>query len=888
MALPTPEDLKNMTPMMNQYFSIKSECPDAILFFRMGDFFEIFGDDAIEVAPKLDIVLTSRERGDQNRIKFCGVPHHSAANYWRKLVQLGYRVAIADQVEKPCPGKNLVARKIIKIFSPGCLDELEALESSQPNYTMAFYQDPQTSSWAVAACDISTGEFRVGQIEFEGFRSLLETYQPREILVRRFCRDWLKDVLFPKGVGDAAPLFVDLDEAALREPMSDEFLEHSKGFLASIGGGIPVASGMAAHLKSMKFGLARFLGIKPLFDEKTAVLDEITIRDLEIFETVRSRRTQTSLFAVMNSCLTPMGARFLRWSLARLQLDPQEILTRQQAIATLVDSGEECLTEIRQALKKIGDLERLSTRLAEGIAKPIEMYRIAIALASALELLEKLKSRGLVDVALTRQTARLALAHETYQQLSNSLLADNVGQLGKGSEVFRPGFDSELDRLNGLAGKGQEAIDEYEQDLKVKTSIASLKIKPHKTYGLLIDVTKSNLGRIPDYFIRRQTMVNSERFTTEDLLSLEETISSAHEQAIQREEVLYQNLSETLRQFHPQLREVSEAIALVDFFQSCAYKAVKRKWVCPQISDAGINLRASRHPVVEEQLGAQNFIANDIELDQEQKFALLTGPNMAGKSTVMRQVAIAGVLCQIGSFIPAREAILPVFDQIYTRVGASDDLAAGISTFMAEMTECARILRRATGASLVILDEVGRGTSTEDGLGIALGIMENVVGSLGSWSFFATHYHDLVPLAKGLAGVKQLTTEVIDRDGELVFTHRLISGAARSSFGLEVARRAGIPAHVVARAREFIDGHAKPKSLVVEYQGDDIASLVTLVEAAVVEQFPQLDSANFLDALRKKILSAMQTNPLFPKSNDLYNVSCLGENDGTPAGHSEL
>lgn len=810
--------LETLTPMMRQYYELKSKVGDAILFFRMGDFYEIFGGDAEEVAPVLELVLTSRERGDQQRIPFCGVPHHSARNYWLRLLKRGYKVALADQVEDPAEAKGLVKRDIIRILTPGAVDDPEGLDRDAPNYVLAVHEEPGIGQWTVALADLSTGELRLGNVEgLAQVRPLVERFRPKEVLARQFFHEDLS-VLLASYRTDHKLLIEALPEAPLRDEAEQKSLLgqiFGKQELASqpcgaCPGGEPLVAAVLVHFRSLQASLSQFLSVRPLFEANTMMLDESALRDLEIFETARRREAEGSLFKEINQTLSPMGARLLRYFLAHPLLDAAQIRGRHQAVRALIQLGETRLAEVRQELKHLPDLERLSTRIFAGVAGPGELVKVIQGLDKAKWLLDQvLGDRGeKLPQDLFRAMATGLKFHRNPLKVLAASLSPEPRPLGTGVGVFKPGYDDQLDALSAAATNGEAQVEAYQEKLKGETGISSLKIKSHKSYGLLIEITRANAAKVPKDFIRRQTMVNCERFTTVELNELNETLGSAMDQAVQREAALYQELLTELGKFRMDLRSVAYALATFDLLQSFAWQALRHDYCEPRLCDEDkVELKGSRHPVVERYVGRAAFAPNDLTLVPTKKLLLITGPNMAGKSTVMRQTALAAILCQIGSFVPAQSARLPVFDRVFTRVGAADDLSRGQSTFMVEMSEAANILRHATQKSLVILDEVGRGTSTSDGLALASAILSDLSQRVRCFALFATHYHELVPLAETMTNVSPMQTEVIERDGRIVFTHRLKDGATSSSYGIEVARLAGIPEQVIARAAAFLEAH---------------------------------------------------------------------------------
>lgn len=815
----TEDEISIMTPMLQQYYRLKNTRLDAVLFFRMGDFYEVFGEDAALVAPKLNIVLTSRERGDKNKISFCGVPHHSARAYWMKLLAMNYKVAIADQVEEASQAKGLVKREIIKVLTPACIDELDGMDLNSANYLMAAYEDPKSKLWSVVICDVSTGELRLGELKSkEQVFQALENYNPKELLIRKFCHKSFSEKL-EKSEKFSKLLLGSLSEGILNDPHQQEKL-YKKVFSESslsqhpcgkVTGGLELVSSILFYFEELHFKINHFRTIKPLFESDTVSLDGSVVRDLELLETVRGRRKQGSLFHAINHTLTPMGSRSLKRSLVHLFVNKKKILARQEQVENFIHLGQESIFSLRSFIKSCGDLERLTTRIASSAIRPQELAKVKESLKNIGQVHKELKTLSQKN-KLTKSFADFDNGLKRHFEVMNLLeqsLEDQPSALGTDFTVFCPTFDSKLDKLLDYVKRGQEKIDAYQNKLRQETSINNLKIKSHKTYGLLIEVTKSNLKKIPKSFIRRQTMVNCDRFVTEDLKDLDETLCGAKEQAVLREAELFSDLMSRLQKKHELLMKLSQCLAELDLVLSFSWLALKENYCKPDITThEELKLIKARHPVIEHFVGASNFVANDIVMDPHSKVLLITGPNMAGKSTAMRQTALCAVLAQMGSFVPCEKAKLPIFDTIFTRVGASDDLSQGLSTFMVEMKEASHILRHASEKSLVILDEVGRGTSTEDGLALAHAILNFIATKIKSWTLFATHYHELVAPAKKYSNVKLIHTKVDQTSGKINFTHKLTPGSSGNSYGLEVAKIAGIPGEVINFAQTLI----KPKN----------------------------------------------------------------------------
>jgi DNA mismatch repair protein MutS len=800
-----------LTPMMRQYFELKGAAQDAILFFRMGDFYEVFGDDAILVSPLLEIVLTSRERGDQTKIPFCGVPHHAAKNYWLKLIRLGLKVAIADQVEDPKTAKGIVRREITKYITPACTDELEALDRDAPNYLAAAVEDPHSKQWTFLVSDVSTGELRIGVVEtLQRVDALIETFHPREMLVRRFHLERFRTT-YAQAISERKISFDCLSEASLRDEESQKTFLKNIFAVSTIRdfpcGIIPSGEGLVVatlqHLQKLKLPIEHFASVQPLFAPESMQLDEVACRDLEIFETIRRRQSEGSLFREINACLTPMGSRRLRGYISQPLTSIEKIKQRQEAVVQLT-TNDSLLDLIRQHLGQVSDLDRLITRVMSRTISPPELYQVRIALDHAEHIGVILPDFMNTDLL---QSVKSTLSQPTKaRRLIEAALVDTPVGLGTGFGVFRDTYRDELRSLTNLARNSEQAINEYEQKLRDQTKINSLKVRMHKNFGLLIEVTKSHVNKVPPDFIRRQTMVNNERYVTQELSALSEAILAAQENLIAEESRLYAELLDQLTLERSSLQLVAYAVSVLDVFQSYAWKAKQSSYVRPETTRADVvDLRGSRHPVIERFVGAGNFTVNDLLMSNQHKQLLITGPNMGGKSTIMRQLALSALMHQIGMFVPASSATLPVFDAIFTRVGASDDLAKGQSTFLVEMVETAQILRSSTKRSLVILDEVGRGTSTQDGLAIAAAVLEELATRIECYCLFATHFHELVERSAAIPTIRSMQMEVENPQSAIRFTHRLIEGATKNSYGIEVASLAGIPKRVIDRAQSLLD-----------------------------------------------------------------------------------
>ena len=858
-----------MTPMLQQYFSLKKECGDAVLFFRMGDFYEVFGDDALVVAPLLNIVITHRNRKEQEKMPFCGVPHHSYKPHCRKLIEHGFKVAIAEQItHATAAGEGIVGRKIVKIITPGLHDDLDSLDDDKPNYFASLYEDPQSKRWSVLIADISTGELRLGTFVSEQLTfDFVRKNTPREILARAFQHQKIKDHLPATTVlMSTMPEIVVSDDNQRTQTLQDCFAptmlaSYAKDDIARVN-----LAAFALYLQQNHYKLDNFLHIKPLLDKKEMDLGANVIRDLEIFATIQTRSAKGSLYNVVNNTLTPMGARLLRYVLAHPLTDRRYLTTRLDAVTKLVARGYQDLCELRKLLQGFPDLERLSNQMLNGSVQPAQLAAMLTALAKITTLAERHDTNLLGNDGQTLAEV---------QQLLTTTLLDRPARLGLGIEVFRPQYDQELGQYIELMNSGEEKINAYEQQLKNESGIPSLKIKKHRQLGLVIEVSRAQLPKVPSNFTRRQSMVNCERYVTTELVQLDQALNSALGQAIAKEEELYQQLLQKLQPYHQALLRLSSAVAGFDLHQSHAFIAVKENWCRPQLGN-GIALKNCRHPVIEKLLGAHRFVPNNIELHPEAKTMLITGPNMGGKSTVMRQVALSAILHQSGAYVPAASATLPLFDNIFTRIGASDNITAGQSTFMVEMCETATILRESSTRSLVIVDEIGRGTSTSDGLALARAILENL-SRARCFCLFSTHFHELVPATAKLNGIKTMQTEVQHNNW---FTHKLIPGSCSQSFGIEVARQAGVPAAVLKRATQLLQENRDvliPSSngylpSATHQDNQLLQTIARRFEKLNIYQTTPLQALNFVSDL-KAMFSRTSQQSLLPDADNSHDNS---------------
>lgn len=797
---------KDLSPMMQQYFKIKEQYPDTILFFRLGDFYEMFFDDAKLVSRELELTLTGRDCGLSERAPMCGVPFHSYESYLARLVSRGYKVAICEQLEDPALAKGLVKRDIIRVVTPGTVLENSMLEEGRNNYLCSLYLQEQAAGCCFA--DISTGEARA--IELRGEDLLLAIvnelgrFSPSEILLSgqfsrreelcKICRDKFHAAI---EQGEEEP-----EESCLTRVKQQFHMEDGDLPARTI---CRAAGVMLLYLqKTQRVGLERMNTLSLFEDAQYMQLDGNTRYNLELCETMRTKEKKGSLLWVLDHTCTAMGKRLLRTWIEQPLLSPGGITRRQNAVEELVQNAE-LLDTLQDGLNGIYDLERILTRIVYGSANGRELRSLWSAL---------LKIPALKQSLAPCQAALLQKLREDLDELLNitdlidrAIEEDPPFSIREGG-IIRKGYSEELDALRGDMNGGKELLADVEKRERERTGIPKLKIGYNRVFGYYIEVSNSFKNMVPADYIRRQTLTNGERFVTEELKQLESRILGAGERSVMLEGRLFDEVRRRVSDEMNRVQRTAHAVAQLDVLASLARTAVRHNYARPQVDLSGkLILRDSRHPVVECLLEGAPFVPNDVTLDEgDNRVAIITGPNMAGKSTYMRQTALIVLMAQIGSFVPASYAQIGIVDSIFTRVGASDDLAAGQSTFMVEMTEVAEILRHATCHSLLILDEIGRGTSTFDGMSIAQAVLEYAADpkTLGAKTMFATHYHELTVMEEKIKGVKNYNIAVRKHGEDITFLRRIVPGGADDSFGIEVARLAGVPDKVVRRARQIL------------------------------------------------------------------------------------
>lgn len=799
-----------LTPMLRQYMEWKSRYPDAILFFRLGDFYEMFFDDAKAASSILGITLTSRGTLDGEKVPMCGVPYHASRSYIARLIGSGRKVAICEQVEEPGASRGIVKREVVRIVTPGSAVEEADLDEGKSLFIASLCSRDEAVGLAYA--DVSTGDLRITQLSsWKDAEEELARITPAELLIPQD-----EDFLF-QGNGHSYRTEKSDREWFVLE-RAEELLKAHFG-VASLAGfgcdempeGVRAAGALMAYIKETQRCLPNH--IKELIAYRLGdylFMDGSTVQNLELISPLRGQSPKGTLYHVLDHTLTPMGARLLRtWILYPL-VRPHPIRERLEAVSYLMNSPL-VLEELRSTLSGIGDMERLNGKVALGRATPRDLTALKVALEKAHLLKEKLK--GAQAALLSNLSETVADFRDLVKHIDQAIKDDPPVTLREGG-IIREGYDPELDRLIRLSRDGKSWIADFEASEQARTGIPRLKVGYNKIYGYYIEVSKANAHLVPADYIRKQTLVNGERYINESLKAMEEQVLEAEERRLELEREIFGRILALAARESGRIRDTACAVAAIDVLGALAKAAQKHNYSCPEIhEDDSITISDGRHPVVELTVKGEDFVPNDIELDSTSlQVLIITGPNMAGKSTILRQTALAVIMAQMGSFVPAGRAAIGIIDRIFTRVGASDDLARGRSTFMVEMSETANILRNATNRSLVILDEIGRGTSTYDGLSIAWAVAEALhdLNGKGVKTLFATHYHELTELASSKPRVKNFHVVVREWNDRIVFLRKMMPGATSRSYGIQCARIAGIPEAVIGRAKEVLESLEGP------------------------------------------------------------------------------
>ncbi|RGZ01623.1 DNA mismatch repair protein MutS [Clostridium sp. AM58-1XD] len=796
--------------MMLHYMETKKQHEDCILFYRLGDFYEMFFDDAVTVSKELEITLTGKECGLEERAPMCGVPYHAVDTYLNRLVQKGYKVAIAEQMEDPKFAKGLVKREVVRIVTPGTITSAVALDETKNNYLMGIVYLGET--FGVASADISTGDFLVTEVSTE--RELFDEinkFSPSEIICNNAF--YMSGIDLEDLKNKYQFIISALDSRFFSEEQCRKLLKehYHVGSLDGLGladydsGVIAAGAVMQYMYETQKSTLVHITGITPYSSGQFMVLDISTRRNLELLETLREKQKRGTLLWVLDKTKTAMGARLLRSYIEQPLIKKEAILDRQNAVEEL-NMNYISREELREYLNSIYDLERLIGRISYKTAGPRDL----IAFRNSLSMLPYIKNilSEFTSGLLKELYEELDTLEDIHELIERSIVEEPPITVRDGG-IIQEGFDEEADKLRSAKTEGKTWLAQLEETEKEKTGIKNLKVKFNKVFGYYFEVTNSFKHMVPDYFIRKQTLANAERYTTDELKNLEDIIMGAEDKLFSLEYELFCGVRDKIAAEVLRIQKTAKAVAGIDVFASLSLVATRNNYVKPKINERGvIHIKNGRHPVVEQMMRDDLFVANDTYLDNgKNRISIITGPNMAGKSTYMRQTALIVLMAQLGSFIPADDANIGICDRIFTRVGASDDLATGQSTFMVEMTEVANILRNATKNSLLILDEIGRGTSTFDGLSIAWAVVEYICNTkiLGAKTLFATHYHELTELEGTMSGVNNYCIAVKEQGDDIVFLRKIIKGGADNSYGIQVAKLAGVPEAVIVRAKEIVD-----------------------------------------------------------------------------------
>lgn len=827
-----------LTPMMRQYLELKEANRDSILLFRLGDFYEMFFEDAEIASGVLEITLTSRDKG-KNGVPMCGVPWHAAAGYIGKLVERGYKVAVCEQVEDPKLAKGIVRREVVKVVTPGLVTDTDMLDAKTSRFLMAAVPGKRSVGFAYA--DVTTGEFRIG--EASDWRTLSDEtarIEPSELLIPEDAGALIPPGAMPAKIHPTALNASEFDRKKALKLLTVHFgVADLNGYgVGDLENGIRAAGALFAYVEAnCKSGLANLRRLSRHAGGEAMALDEATKRNLELFRTMWGGSRDGALFSLMDRTRTAMGGRRLREWMAFPLLDPVEINNRLDAVGELLQRGA-ARKKIRDFLRNVYDVARLSGKAAMETANAKDL----LALKRSLQVLPELSAllSDAESTLLKRVGVEAAPMPETEDLLERSIADDPPPFITEGG-LIKEGFDLEVDELIAIRKDGRGWIAKLQADERRRTGISSLKVGFNKVFGYYLEVTRANSASVPAEYQRRQTLANAERFVTPELKEMESKVLGAEERAKSLEYKIFVEVRRQVARRIDELYRVAGALASLDALAGLADLAVEMGYVRPLVrADRRMDVKGGRHPVVEKTLANERFVPNDVSFDPEKKrLMIITGPNMAGKSTILRQTALIVLMAQMGSFVPAENAEIGIVDRIFTRIGASDDLAGGRSTFMVEMTETANILHNATSRSLVILDEIGRGTSTFDGLSIAWAVAERM-HEIGARTMFATHYHELTDLEKTLDAAANYNVAVKDWEGKIIFLRRLVSGGASRSYGIQVAKLAGLPDGVIKRAGEVLEN--------IESGELDDSGLPTLAHSAAAKPGP---SRRQLDLFRK-------------------------------------
>lgn len=853
-----------LTPMMQKYLETKEQYKDCIIFYRLGDFYEMFFDDAILVSKELEITLTGKSCGLEERAPMCGVPYHAVDSYLNRLVKNGHKVAIVEQVEDPALAKGLVKREVTRIVTPGTNLDTSAIDEGKYNYLMSIVC--LSDSFGVSVVDITTGDYYVTEVHtLRAIVDEINKFMPSEII----CNDAflmsgvdIDDLKNRLGITIFALDSWFFDDDACQDALRRHFKVYD---LSGLGindypcGVVAAGAIMQYLIETQKTSLAHLTRIIPYSTNKFMILDTSTRRNLELCETLREKQKRGSLLWVLDKTKTAMGARLLRNYIEQPLINKEEIVARQNVIS---EFNKHLITrdEVREYLSPIYDLERLISKISYKSANPRDL----IAFKNSLSMLPHIKGLlGELNSDLITEINEQLDTLEDLTQLVEEAINEEPPIVIKEGGIIKTGYNEEVDRLRSAKTEGKTWLAELENEERETTGIKNLKVKYNKVFGYYLEVTNSYKELVPEHYIRKQTLANAERYTTAKLKELEDVILGAEDKLFSLEYNLFSDIRDRISEQVERIQKTAKAVAQIDVFSSLAYVAEKNDFVKPKINEKGIiDIKDGRHPVVEKMITDNMFITNDTYLDNsDNRVSIITGPNMAGKSTYMRQTALIVLMAQIGSFVPASSANIGICDKIFTRVGASDDLASGQSTFMVEMTEVANILRNATNRSLLILDEIGRGTSTFDGLSIAWAVVEHIcdIKKLGAKTLFATHYHELTELEGTLKGVNNYCISVKEQGDDIVFLRKIVKGGADKSYGIQVAKLAGVPDTVISRAKE----------LVLELSNADISARAKDIANGYKNNSSYLDVKNNVEIQQMSLFDTVREDDIIKELSDL-------------------
>lgn len=873
--------MAELTPMMQQYMETKKEYPDCILFYRLGDFYEMFFDDALTASRELEITLTGKNCGLEERAPMCGVPYHAVEGYLNRLVSKGYKVAICEQVEDPKLAKGLVKREVVRIVTAGTNLNTQALDETKNNYIMCIVYI--ADHYGLSVADVTTGDYFVTELDqIEKLLDEIYKFMPSEIICNEsfyMSGTDLDDLKNRLGISIYALDAWYFDDAICRRTLQEHFKVRSLDGLGltDYDCGVIGSGALLQYLQEIqKTSLSHFTKLTTYAVGKYMLLDSSTRRNLELCETLREKQKRGSLLWVLDKTKTAMGARTLRKLVEQPLIRKNDILKRLDAVEELKQNAIS-REEIREYLSPVYDLERLVSKISYQSANPRDL----IAFQSSLSMLPHIKY--ILDEMQSSQLKELYTDLDPLEDLCSLIqtaICDEPPIAMKEGGIIRDGYNADVDILRSAKSDGKTWLAQLEAEEREKTGIKNLKIKYNKVFGYYLEVTNSNKDMVPDYYTRKQTLANAERYIIPRLKELEDTILGAEDKLYALEYELYCEVRDRIAKEMLRIQTTAKAVAYIDVFTSLALVAERNNYVRPGINEKGsIDIKDGRHPVVEKMIPNDMFITNDTQLDDKKnRISIITGPNMAGKSTYMRQTALIVLMAQIGSFVPASAADIGLVDRIFTRVGASDDLASGQSTFMVEMTEVANILRNATNRSLLILDEIGRGTSTFDGLSIAWAVVEHISNSklLGAKTLFATHYHELTELEGKIDNVNNYCIAVKEKGDDIVFLRKIVKGGADKSYGIQVAKLAGVPESVIARAKDIVeelsDADITTRVKDIAVQGHEAKIKTKKYDEVDLAQFSLFDTVKDDDVLEE--LKGIDVSNLTPMDalNTIYRL----------------